>query len=309
MADNENIENTGTTNSGEANGTSDSSAANGANNSNVANGAEETPSPVSPGNWRVILLGIYLLVILFAGLYGLAALMTAETLEQAKESEKKKTETVKTDLNSNSANSNKPVNSNTINTAGVNGNSNGNNNSNGNSNTNTNSVVNSAVNAAADNSNKAVNGNTAPTPEEKDKSPTTVPKNIIVTVFNSPYALTGDGYFFWVVLFAGMIGAIIRCVYSFFRHLGIGNFSLSWLWFYLMLPFGGAVLSLVLYFVIRGGFYSSSLGKDLSLNLFSFAAFGALTGLFSENAMEKLKQVAESLLTPVDPKTDKPKTK
>lgn len=298
MADNENIENTGIDNLG---------GVNEVNNENPANDSNEKPPPVSPGNWRVILLGIYLLGILLAGSYGLAALMMAETLEQAKVSEETKKEAAETNSNSNSANSNKPVNAAPTNTTGTSGNSNSNTNSNGNSTIDTNSAVNSVVNATADNSNKPVIANTASTPEEKDKPPTTVPKNIIVTIFNQTYPLTGDGYFFWVVLVAGMIGAIIRCIFSYFRHLGFGDFSLDWAWFYLMLPFGGAILSLVLYFVIRGGFYSSSLGKDLSLNLFSFAALGALTGLYSENAMEKLKQVAESLLTPVEPKSNKPK--
>lgn len=306
MVENENIGNGGVNDEDNVSGDSDA---------NGANPDPKKPPPDRPDNWRVILLGIYLLIMLFAGLYGLTSLMTAETLEQAKVSEAKKITAALTNSDGNPANTNKPVNAETINTAVVNSNSNGNGNTNSNanttsvvnSNTNTNRAVTTVVTTAPSNTNTAVNANSAEKTGESDKPPITVPKNIIVTIFGKPYDLTGDGYVFWIVLFSGMMGAIIRCLYSFFRHLGIGDFSLNWAWFYLMLPFGGAVLSLVLYFVIRGGFYSSSLGNELSLNLFSFAALGALTGLFSENAMEKLKQVAESLLTPVEPKTNKPK--
>lgn len=305
MADNENNDNGGVNNASDVNGS---------NNANGANGDPGKPPPVSPSNRWVILLGIYLIIMLFIGLYGLAALMTAETLQQAKDSEIQKITTALTNSDNNQSNTNKPVNANAANAAAVvngnlntNANSNTNTNTVANSNTNTNRTVTPVVNTAPVNTNTTVNANTDEKTGDGNKPPVTVPKNIIVTVFGRPYDLTGDGYVFWVVLFSGMMGAIIRCLYSFFRHLGIGDFSLNWTWFYLMLPFGGAVLSLVLYFVIRGGFYSSSLGNELSLNLFSFAALGALTGLFSENAMEKLKQVAESLLTPVEPKTGKPK--
>ncbi len=66
-------------------------------------------------------------------------------------------------------------------------------------------------------------------------------------------------------------------------------------------------MSLVIYFVIRGGFYGSSFGKGVVLNLFSFTALGTLTGLFTDNAMEKLKQVAKMLLADVPPKVENSK--
>ena len=73
---------------------------------------------------------------------------------------------------------------------------------------------------------------------------------------------------------------------------------------YILLPFIGGGLSLVIYLVVRGGFYGSTFGKGVVINLFSFAALGTLTGLFTDNALEKLKQVAESLLSDVPPKVE-----
>jgi hypothetical protein len=89
---------------------------------------------------------------------------------------------------------------------------------------------------------------------------------------------------------------------SFFTHLGERDFTFKWSWFYLLLPYSGGALALVIYFVIRGGFYGATFGKGLVLNVFSFAALAALTGLFSEHAMIKLKQLATSLLGEVPSK-------
>ena len=275
------------------------------------NGNPPTPQQpsVKPNNWKVILLGTYLFVMLIAGLYILGTLMMAETPEQAAQTILTVEAANKKVSDNNPTNSNKANNSNTSNTNKAGENKNSNNASDTNSKTNINGSTNNAANAQIDNSNPSANQNANSTTDEekKDTAPTTVPKKISIVFFSTTYHLTGDGYFFWVILFSGFVGGLIRCIFSFFRHLGFGDFSFNWIWYYLMLPYGGAALSLVLYFVIRGGFYSSAIGKDLALNLFSFAALGALTGLFSENAMEKLKLVSESLLTPVRSKGNKPK--
>jgi len=117
-------------------------------------------------------------------------------------------------------------------------------------------------------------------------------------------AWTADGYVFLVVFLSGVLGGSVRAIYSFVRHLGLRNFSPFWTWFYISLPFSGGGLAVAIYFVIRGGFYGGSFGKGLVLNLFSFAALGALTGLFTDNAMEKLKSVAETLLAAAPPKVE-----
>jgi hypothetical protein len=50
------------------------------------------------------------------------------------------------------------------------------------------------------------------------------------------------------------------------------------------------------YFVIRGGFFSPQ--SDFSqTSPFGFAALSAMVGLFSEQAVLKLKQVAETILS------------
>ena len=64
---------------------------------------------------------------------------------------------------------------------------------------------------------------------------------------------------------------------------------------YIMLPFVGATLGLILYLVIRGGFFSTQATVQQT-SPFGFMALAALAGLFSEQAVLKLKEVAETLL-------------
>lgn len=63
---------------------------------------------------------------------------------------------------------------------------------------------------------------------------------------------------------------------------------------YIMLPFVGATLGFVFYLIIRGGFFPQTAAKDTSP--YGFMAMAALAGLFSEQAILKLKEVAETLL-------------
>jgi hypothetical protein len=135
-----------------------------------------------------------------------------------------------------------------------------------------------------------------------------IPKKVrLPTNLLFPSELTGETYLLLIVIFCGLFGAGSRAIFSFFRHLGLGDFSFRWTFYYVFAHFGGAGLAVILYFVIRGGFYNpATVNGDLPLNPFSFAALGALAGLFSENAMLKLKMIAEVLLVKVEEKGNKP---
>jgi hypothetical protein len=78
----------------------------------------------------------------------------------------------------------------------------------------------------------------------------------------------------------------------------IGNRSLvkSWTAMYLIMPFAGSALALVFYLLIRGGFFSPQ-SSFQETSPFGFAAFAALIGMFSTQAVLKLKDVAEVLLS------------
>ena len=77
---------------------------------------------------------------------------------------------------------------------------------------------------------------------------------------------------------------------------------------YILLPFVGASLGLVFYLVIRAGFFPPQASVDQT-SPFGFAALAGLVGLFSQQAVLKLKDVAETLLTKAEQGEDfKPQT-
>jgi hypothetical protein len=117
-----------------------------------------------------------------------------------------------------------------------------------------------------------------------------------------PVTLYGTGMHFllgpetliiFIIMFSGIIGA---CVFSFFaisKHVGV-DFNKEYLAWYLLRPLIGAGLPLIFYFLIRGGVLTIGSGLN-NLNLVGVAAISGLVGMFSENAMYKLKDLADTL--------------
>jgi hypothetical protein len=72
-------------------------------------------------------------------------------------------------------------------------------------------------------------------------------------------------------------------------------------WSYLLRPFQGAVLALIVYFTLRGGF----LGQDetTALNPYGVAAISAFVGLFTRHAVGKLSEVFTTVFG--EPKEDR----
>jgi hypothetical protein len=75
-----------------------------------------------------------------------------------------------------------------------------------------------------------------------------------------------------------------------------GNRKMIWSWvaFYVLLPLTGGILATIFYFVVRGGFFSSTASFE-NTSPFGFAALSALVGLFSPQATLKLKEIAETI--------------
>lgn len=295
--------------------------------------SHKDPQP-SPFDWRIILLALYLLVLLLLSVNWLTGMMLADTsgkdengkiIASCSASAKANTNTAANTATNTAANTN----SNTA--ANTNAGSNTAVNTAANTAANTGANTNTATNAAAPaNTNRATNTNRPVNPPaaanantETNKAggnaggDTSDDRNISTVVMigdsclvGCPYfsvrqfisggCLTADGFLFFVVLFAGMLGAVIRAIVSLYWHMGRKDFSFNWIWYYLFQPFFGAALGLIFYMVLRGGFSGGSVGKG---NVFAFAAVGALTGLFSDNAMAQLKKVAEALLVPTPSKS------
>lgn len=98
-----------------------------------------------------------------------------------------------------------------------------------------------------------------------------------------------------LVSLAGVVGAQVHALRSYMWYLGNRLFVRSWVAWYLVRPFVGALLGLLVYVVFRAGFLATSPAE--SLNPYGFVAIAGLVGLFAEQALGKLKDTAETLLS------------
>ena len=136
-----------------------------------------------------------------------------------------------------------------------------------------------------------------------------------VTPSPSPAASPNDEgeivYFFWgwlqakiyperrlllLVMLTGALGSLMHALRSLAWYTGNREMVWSWAALYFLLPFTGAILAVIFYLVVRGGFFSPQAPVG-STSPFGFAALAALVGLFSPQATLKLKEVAETVFT------------
>jgi len=97
-----------------------------------------------------------------------------------------------------------------------------------------------------------------------------------------------------LVIIAGILGSFVHGATSLADYIGNENFNKSWTWFYLLRPAIGMALALVFYFVIRGGFLTTS-GGAKDINPYGIAALACLVGMFSKQATDKLSEVFSTL--------------
>ena len=100
-----------------------------------------------------------------------------------------------------------------------------------------------------------------------------------------------------LALIAGVLGSFMHAAQSFAAYVGNKELKASWVWWYLLRPFVGAVLGVLTYFVIRAGMMGADGG---GVSPYGVVALGGLAGCFSKNAMEKLAEVFDTLFR-VDP--------
>jgi len=109
-----------------------------------------------------------------------------------------------------------------------------------------------------------------------------------------------------VMIIAGAIGACVFSLYAIAHHLGrVHDFEARWAAWYVLRPFIGAGLAMIFYFLLRGGVLT--IGANLqSLNLIVVAGLSGLVGMFSEQALRKTRDLADTIFGSI-PK-DKAKT-
>lgn len=80
----------------------------------------------------------------------------------------------------------------------------------------------------------------------------------------------------------------------------------SWTWWFILRPFIGMPLALIFYFVVRGGFFTLAADTN-AVSSFGIAGLAGLVGMFSKQAIEKLREIFEDIfkITKPDQRTDK----
>jgi hypothetical protein len=140
-----------------------------------------------------------------------------------------------------------------------------------------------------------------PTPIPAGQSDEDVPSPITVLIWT--FKIYDEVRLLLIVSLAGTLGTLVHGIRSLFWYIGNRALTRSWVAKYLMQPFAGTALAVVFYLVIRGGFFSPQAGfKETSP--FGFAALAAIVGMFSEQAVLKLKEVAETVLAKPKPGED-----
>jgi hypothetical protein len=118
--------------------------------------------------------------------------------------------------------------------------------------------------------------------------------NIPIKLFRWCISTTFDERLILLVIVAGILGSFVHAATSLGDYLGNDNFNRNWTWFYLLRPAIGMALALVFYFVIRGGFLTTS-GGAKDINPYGIAALACLVGMFSKQATDKLSEVFTTL--------------
>jgi hypothetical protein len=148
--------------------------------------------------------------------------------------------------------------------------------------------------AAAPFGNAIEDSSAASPPLGTQSSPAKMPRSPI-TIFGQHFEIWDEIRLLLIVILAGALGSLVHTVRSVYWY--IGNRSLKWSWVakYVLQPFAGCALAVIFYVVVRGGFFSPQTTFE-NTSPFGFAALAALVGLFSEQAVLKLKTVAETVL-------------
>ena len=133
--------------------------------------------------------------------------------------------------------------------------------------------------------------------------PTPSSERARIAIFGRQFEIWDEVRLLLIVILAGALGSLVHTVRSVYWY--VGNRSLKWSWLpkYILQPFAGSALAVIFYVVVRGGFFSPQTTFEQT-SPFGFAALAAMVGLFSEQAVLKLKKVAETVLESPAPGAD-----
>jgi hypothetical protein len=100
-----------------------------------------------------------------------------------------------------------------------------------------------------------------------------------------------------LIALAGALGGLIHGASSFAIFAGNREFQSSWTWWYILRPFLGGAVAVVVCLVIRSGIGTADLALT-GADCLKTAGIAGLVGMFAEPAMLKLKDIFNTLFTP-----------
>jgi hypothetical protein len=117
-----------------------------------------------------------------------------------------------------------------------------------------------------------------------------------VTILGITLVLSGELLLLLLVAASGALGGLVYAIRSFVWYVGNRELWTSWALKYVMQPLVASMLAVLFFLIIRGGFFSWNANGG-QVNPFGFAAVGCLIGMFSDQAVLKLKELAETIFT------------
>jgi hypothetical protein len=123
--------------------------------------------------------------------------------------------------------------------------------------------------------------------------------------WEQPFTITLELRLILLVLFTGAFAASISGLKSLVDYIGNNKFDDHWFLFYIADPVLGSGVAFVFYLVLRGGLLAGSNLDVKAVNPYGFVAVAAMVGLFSDDALRKLNEVAETIFKSQDTRAGK----
>jgi hypothetical protein len=120
---------------------------------------------------------------------------------------------------------------------------------------------------------------------------------LVWTMPRTRYEYSNDLRLMAVTALAGGLGSCVATILGYLLHASEKkDFDTAYSAWYVGRPLLGLLLGFIFYFVVKGGLLVVAMdGADMELNDAGMAAIGSFVGLFSKNAVEKLRELFNTL--------------
>jgi len=108
--------------------------------------------------------------------------------------------------------------------------------------------------------------------------------------------LLRDVRLFFVVAAAGGLGALVHVMRSLYEYVGNKGLKRRWLLMYVLEPYIGSMIALIMYLVLRGGLTTTTASSN-DINPYGVTALAALVGMFAREAADNLRHVFSTVFT------------